>query len=862
MKILQQLTVIPKELYVERSADRQVESILESMGRPGYVLVARQMGKTNLLLNAKDKAKLAGDIFTYLDATNELPDIREFFRNIIDLTLATATASPEVEIEINQARATQQRLPHKEHEWELRCILRNTRGKFIVCLDEIDALTRTDYSDQVFSFIRSVYFSGRANFPEFSRLTYLLSGVAEPADIIKNKDISPFNIGEKIYLEDFSLSETKELIQRANVVLDSGVAEHLYSWISGYPRMTWDVCSALEDSVQRGVRVTSSEVDSFVRKIYFSEVDAPPIDHIKRLVEESTSLQDAVISIHYNRSESVPDSVRTKLYLAGITKMIPQGKKLQFKNRVLEESLSEGFVHSLTRRSYISQISAASQKINFGDFAAAFKELGDIQDLAIGDERKRIAYLRGICQFKVAEFDGCIKSFEALSVDNTDPRLAAEICLYVGISRARLGLYAEAASALAAVANSELPARFEAQVELAEVWLRSRGDIATAEQWCMRLVSEPSLVGTEHPLTRSVAEVLAGASIFLAELAHTRRNLETARKHLESALNYATTELKVRIYLLFFDMDGGPRRAIYLKQCFAFIKGCDSFVTLADGLQNSVSIHQLCAYLTRAEHAGRSKELADGIESAYTQRISGLTPEEVVDYIAAFAMDRGSNSLALKVLERAIVDEDTAISPTYRRQLIGSAMVLAPKKIGTYVDAYLRTFSASHQPSITDFSALVSLLIHGSALLSSSVSDQVIDIFNREPIESASILTSERQSLDIVRQYAICYRALRGASSSGDVALARSVMSKMAERRSLDLPNFNGNQFRLMQTAMYELLKRFGPVPSVKRGRKIGRNDIIEVDYQGTVRKGKFKKFEGDLETGACKLVGRVENSA
>jgi hypothetical protein len=61
--------------------------------------------------------------------------------------------------------------------------------------------------DHVFSFIRSVYFSGRSNFPELENLTYLLSGVAEPSEIIKNKDVSPFNIGEKIYLDDFSFEE-------------------------------------------------------------------------------------------------------------------------------------------------------------------------------------------------------------------------------------------------------------------------------------------------------------------------------------------------------------------------------------------------------------------------------------------------------------------------------------------------------------------------------------------------------------------------------------------------------------------------------------------------------------------------------
>ena len=52
-KILKPYTIIPPELYIERDADRQVDNIILDMGRPGYVLVSRQMGKTNLILNAK-----------------------------------------------------------------------------------------------------------------------------------------------------------------------------------------------------------------------------------------------------------------------------------------------------------------------------------------------------------------------------------------------------------------------------------------------------------------------------------------------------------------------------------------------------------------------------------------------------------------------------------------------------------------------------------------------------------------------------------------------------------------------------------------------------------------------------------------
>ena len=67
MKHLRSYTIVPNEYYVERDADRQIRSIISDMGRPGYVLVARQMGKTNLLLHTKGCLEDNKNIYVYVD---------------------------------------------------------------------------------------------------------------------------------------------------------------------------------------------------------------------------------------------------------------------------------------------------------------------------------------------------------------------------------------------------------------------------------------------------------------------------------------------------------------------------------------------------------------------------------------------------------------------------------------------------------------------------------------------------------------------------------------------------------------------------------------------------------------------------
>jgi hypothetical protein len=232
-KVLSPCTIIPKKLYVKRDADKQIKSIIKDMGRPGYILVARQMGKTNLLLNAKRELEDEENIFVYFDFSNLEDNPRDCFRSIIDMAIDSHEEMfAEVRGTIYQNRGNLNLPPHKEHERELRLLLKAVRGKIVITLDEIGSLAKVSFSDEVFAQIRSIYFS-RVNFPEYERLTYILAGVAEPSELIKNKNISPFNIGEKIYLDDFSYKEFMTFLEQADLNFSSEVVERIFISKSG-----------------------------------------------------------------------------------------------------------------------------------------------------------------------------------------------------------------------------------------------------------------------------------------------------------------------------------------------------------------------------------------------------------------------------------------------------------------------------------------------------------------------------------------------------------------------------------------------------------------------------------------------------
>jgi len=346
-KVLHSCTIIPQQLYVKRDADKQIKNIIQDMGRPGYILVARQMGKTNLLVNAKRELEDEENIFVYFDLSNLVDNSRDCFRSIIDIAIDThEEIYAEIRERIYQNRSNLNLPPHKEHEKELRLLLKVVRGKIVIILDEIGSLANVPFSDEVFAQIRSIYFS-RVNFPEYERLTYILAGVAEPSELIKNKNISPFNIGEKIYLDDFSYREFMVFLEQADLNFSREVAERIFYWANGNPRITWNLCSELEDVyIEAHADLTIRDVDDAVKKLYLTTVNTAPIDHIRHVVGEDKEIRNAVILIKNNKGSAVSNEIKNKLYLAGIIKSDYHSRDTNIKNKVIEKSLSDQWLVS------------------------------------------------------------------------------------------------------------------------------------------------------------------------------------------------------------------------------------------------------------------------------------------------------------------------------------------------------------------------------------------------------------------------------------------------------------------------------------------------------------------------------------
>lgn len=419
MKRLLSNTIIPKEFYIERKADEQLKNTIENMGRPASVLVSRQMGKTNLLLNTKRKLENEIVKFIYIDlSSTTFNEIRDCFRYIIDTAIDTNLELFEEVEELIFENRIKNRLANREHEQELLTLLRHFKGKLIIILDEIDSMVKYNFSDQFFSQIRSVYFASRTNYEEFNNLTYILSGVLEPSEIIQDKTKSPFNISEKIYLNDFTREEYNKFITNINFdFFNDEIIDKIYEWANGHPRMTWDICSNLENIYQENNNLTIKDVDTVVFNLYFKLVSTPPLDNIKQIIKEDTSLAQIILDIKEDIYLNISESTRNKLYLFGVIE-INDDDRIVLKNKIIEENLNTEFLKNILY-SEISAFDIATKHFNKGSYNEAIVEYGRfLNQEDISEMEKNIAYINaGLCLFYLGNYNQALSHMNEVTVD-------------------------------------------------------------------------------------------------------------------------------------------------------------------------------------------------------------------------------------------------------------------------------------------------------------------------------------------------------------------------------------------------------------------------------------------------------------
>lgn len=230
--------------YVERAADR---ALLEALGRGryAYVLNARQMGKSSLCVRTIARLEETGVRTAFVDLTriggrNVTPD--QWYVGLLGEIGRGVGGRAEM---VRFWKENPDVSPMQRFFGALVAYaLPEGAPPLVVFVDEVDATRSLPFSaDEFFGGIRECY-NRRAHDPAFERLTFCLLGAAIPSDLIRDMEASPFNVGERIAIKDFTPAEALAFASGLGAH-GKTLVERVHYWTGGHPFLTQSLCARL-----------------------------------------------------------------------------------------------------------------------------------------------------------------------------------------------------------------------------------------------------------------------------------------------------------------------------------------------------------------------------------------------------------------------------------------------------------------------------------------------------------------------------------------------------------------------------------------------------------------------------------------
>jgi hypothetical protein len=222
-------------IYLERDADRDLLRHCLA-GDFTYILTSRQMGKSSLMYRAAEQLAQHGVVPTIIDLT-ELGA-----QTTADQWYKGFLLRIQEQLDLRES-ASAWWDAHQEYAFAQRLIrylrevaLVERPERLVLFVDEIDTTLRLDFTDDFFAAIRFLY-QNRALDAELERISFVLIGVATPNDLIKDAARTPFNIGRRIELTDFTTKKRRYwlVISQCRQTRPAPSSDAILRWTSGHP---------------------------------------------------------------------------------------------------------------------------------------------------------------------------------------------------------------------------------------------------------------------------------------------------------------------------------------------------------------------------------------------------------------------------------------------------------------------------------------------------------------------------------------------------------------------------------------------------------------------------------------------------
>ncbi len=331
--------------YVARDAD---DALFQSLlaGETCYVLNSRQMGKSSLCVRTLNRLNASGVRTAFCDLT-------KYGSRNLSAEQWYAALLAEIGRELNLRTeflaywkahadvAPVQRLFGAIVEIGLLAEM----SPLAIFIDEIDVTLSLPFSaDEFFAAIRQCYV-GRATQEELKRLSFCLLGTASPADLIQDTRVSPFNIGTRIVLRDFTEAEASPLA--VGLANDKTLLSRVLHWTGGHPYLTQRLCRTAQEQEAK----TTANIDQLCTDLFLTHAAKESDDNLafvrNRLLKSEANLASLLdMYVRVREGQSVPDDDTNAL--CGILKLSGVLKQedgfLKVRNRIYNQVFDKEWV--------------------------------------------------------------------------------------------------------------------------------------------------------------------------------------------------------------------------------------------------------------------------------------------------------------------------------------------------------------------------------------------------------------------------------------------------------------------------------------------------------------------------------------
>lgn len=294
---------LDSKFYIVRPTDQEFYS---AVGRNDSVILlkgARQMGKTSLMARGLQQARKAG-------ARVVLTDFQKLnsahLKSVDSLFLCLGQAITEqLDLDVIPENSwNARRGPSMNFERFLRReILSRVDGHLVWGMDEVDRLFACEFGSEVFGLFRS-WHNERSLDPSgpWQNLSLAIAYASEAHLFITDMNQSPFNVGTRLVMADFTLEQVRELNRRYGFPLtNESELERFFALLGGQPFLTQ---RGLHQMAERGLPFLEFAAGA-------ASDDGPYGDHLRRIfvsLNQDAALCEVVRDVIGGRHSSSTDS--------------------------------------------------------------------------------------------------------------------------------------------------------------------------------------------------------------------------------------------------------------------------------------------------------------------------------------------------------------------------------------------------------------------------------------------------------------------------------------------------------------------------------------------------------------------------